>query len=130
MIPLYDEDWSEADMNHPIRRHRIEAFVSVDETPWEMRHTLDELLTYFDVDARQRQLRALEYRTGYLNSEHWKIVRRQALQAASYRCQHCAKSERLDVHHRTYERLGAEEPGDLEVLCRSCHEQEHEQEAS
>lgn len=27
----------------------------------------------------------------------------------------------LDVHHRTYERLGNESPDDLTVLCRDCH---------
>jgi len=32
----------------------------------------------------------------------------------------------LDVHHKTYERIGAEKPGDLVVLCRACHGQEHE----
>jgi hypothetical protein len=31
----------------------------------------------------------------------------------------------LDVHHRSYARLGAELPADLEVLCRPCHGAEH-----
>ena len=40
-------------------------------------------------------------------------------------CQRCEKSfhpSELDVHHRTYERLGHELPSDLQVLCRvTCH---------
>jgi hypothetical protein len=31
----------------------------------------------------------------------------------------------LEVHHRTYERLGDERDEDLEVLCTRCHEQHH-----
>jgi 5-methylcytosine-specific restriction endonuclease McrA len=65
----------------------------------------------------------------YLRSEHWATTRDTALKAASYRCARCgavrSRSVRLNVHHRTYERLGAEQPGDLEVLCRTCHEGEH-----
>jgi hypothetical protein len=32
---------------------------------------------------------------------------------------------RLEVHHRTYERLGRERPEDLLVLCEKCHAVEH-----
>lgn len=86
----------------------------------------------------------LEYRA-YLLSEHWQAVRRGALWRAQNRCQspicryHWVRgltdSEitecvphgdyRLDVHHLTYERLGAELPDDLLVLCRDCHELIH-----
>jgi hypothetical protein len=31
----------------------------------------------------------------------------------------------LEVHHKTYERLGDERDEDLEVLCARCHEQHH-----
>jgi hypothetical protein len=36
------------------------------------------------------------------------------------------KLVRLHMHHRTYERLGAELPSDLQVLCRPCHERADE----
>lgn len=62
----------------------------------------------------------------YLHSQHWKKTRGQALQRASYRCQACsAKDEILDVHHNSYDRLGAEDPSDLIVLCRPCHSKVH-----
>ena len=62
----------------------------------------------------------------YLQSEGWKIKRGGALTAAAYRCQVCNSSKRLDVHHRTYSRLGDEYPEDLTVLCRECHTLFHE----
>lgn len=66
-----------------------------------------------------------EYRDVYLRSDHWRETRLRALEAAGNRCQVCNSDRRLDVHHRTYERLGREAPGDLTVLCRGCHELYH-----
>jgi 5-methylcytosine-specific restriction endonuclease McrA len=69
-------------------------------------------------------LRALPY-AEYLQSSWWRARRNDALRAASYRCQRCESKRDLEVHHLTYERLGAELPGDLDVLCRGCHLGEH-----
>jgi hypothetical protein len=42
---------------------------------------------------------------------------------AGFRCQVCnAYGVQLNVHHRTYERRGAEWDTDLIVLCHDCHE--------
>lgn len=64
------------------------------------------------------------YREVYLRSSHWRAVRLWALELAAHRCQYpgCGARRRLDVHHLTYARLGAEIPGDLQVLCREHHE--------
>jgi HNH endonuclease len=69
-------------------------------------------------------LRALPY-AEYLQSSWWRARRNDALRAASYRCHRCESKRELQVHHLTYERLGAELPDDLEVLCRGCHLGEH-----
>lgn len=69
-------------------------------------------------------LRALPY-AAYLRTEHWMIVREAALTRAMRRCQLCNSDRSLEVHHRTYERLGAERADDLTVLCSSCHELFH-----
>lgn len=71
-------------------------------------------------------MKAKEYREVYLRSVHWASVRRDALERAEYRCQVCNADKALDVHHRTYERLGAEAPADLTVLCRRCHARFHD----
>jgi hypothetical protein len=61
----------------------------------------------------------------YLASPEWFVVRRIALAAAGGRCQVCNGVEQLNVHHRSYERLGAELLADVIVLCRACHELFH-----
>ena len=61
----------------------------------------------------------------YLRSATWRRKRAAALKRAGFRCQVCNGSKRLDVHHRTYARLGNELVDDLEVLCRDCHNERH-----
>lgn len=62
----------------------------------------------------------------YLQSAHWQITRRDALDRADWACQLCNSDSNLNVHHRTYERLKRERPSDLIVLCRDCHAKFHD----
>lgn len=57
----------------------------------------------------------------YLATHEWKARREFALDAAGHRCQVCNSTDRLNVHHRTYERIFCELPDDLFVLCDRCH---------
>ena len=62
----------------------------------------------------------------YIKSNTWRNgqARLAELATSGFRCRLCnapASEAALEVHHRTYERLGAEEPGDLTTLCRECH---------
>jgi hypothetical protein len=66
----------------------------------------------------------VDYRE-YLKSPWWQAVRRRALALADHRCQDCGWRQGLEVHHRTYERLGQERMADLRVLCRGCHADTH-----
>ncbi len=75
-------------------------------------------------DARIQELRAMPY-GDYLQTPEWQETRRLALLRATFRCQTCNKSKELNVHHRTYERLGRERQGDIIVLCDGCHELFH-----
>ena len=63
----------------------------------------------------------------YLASPHWQKVRMEAIKRAKYCCQLCNSRKRLEVHHRTYERLGRELPEDVIALCDGCHEIFHKQ---
>lgn len=76
-------------------------------------------------EERAGKLRALPYKE-YLQSEHWEERREIALIKADWKCSLCNKSESLNVHHRTYERLGKEMQSDLTVLCRHCHAKFHD----
>jgi hypothetical protein len=56
----------------------------------------------------------------YLKSPEWATKRMAALARAGGNCERCAAPAR-EVHHRTYERVGAERPEDLQALCAPCH---------
>jgi hypothetical protein len=74
---------------------------------------------------RLAELRAMPYRE-YLRTPEWRRTRAAALLRAGGRCSlDVTHGEELDVHHRTYERLGTELAADLVVLCRPCHELHH-----
>ncbi len=75
--------------------------------------------------TRPHELRAMPYKE-YLQTPHWKRKREEKVRAAGRRCQLCNRSSvSLNVHHRTYERLGEELDEDLTVLCRDCHSTFH-----
>ncbi len=65
-------------------------------------------------------LRAMPY-AEYLRTQEWIRRRIVHLQAVDYRCQLCNGQDRLQIHHRSYERLGCERWSDLLVLCGQCH---------
>ena len=78
---------------------------------------------------RLRELATMPY-AEYLETLEWQHTRLAALRRAGHRCQLDATHEtgRLDVHHNSYHRRGAELSSDLVVLCSTCHERFHEPE--
>jgi DNA repair ATPase RecN len=59
---------------------------------------------------------------GYLESRMWLKKRDWILNRANNKCEECGKEgEKLYVHHKTYERVGYEEPTDLIAVCKKCH---------
>lgn len=75
---------------------------------------------------RLAELRAMPYRE-YLRAPEWRRTRAAALDRADHRCSlDRAHVDRLEVHHNTYDRLGAELASDLVVLCHSCHHLYHD----
>ena len=72
------------------------------------------------------RLRGLGYGSyrDYLRSSHWRRLRKRLDQPKV--CATCDSADRLHLHHRTYERLGAEEPSDLVWLCADCHDLLHQ----
>lgn len=79
------------------------------------------------VDTKEppSELRQMPY-SQYLKSNHWKALRRKVLYEACFKCQLCNGTDRLNVHHRTYDRRGNEALSDLTVLCESCHAKFHD----
>jgi len=65
---------------------------------------------------------------GYYMTAHWRRIRGKYLKRSCERCGHDPRRGRgrgLNLHHKTYARLGAELPGDLVTLCVFCHEYAH-----
>lgn len=62
----------------------------------------------------------------YLRSAHWQRTRAVILRRARGRCERkgCGAAA-VQVHHKTYKRLGFELPEDLEALCFLHHQKEH-----
>jgi restriction endonuclease Mrr len=74
---------------------------------------------------RLAELCAMPYRL-YLGTPEWRRTRAAALLRAGEACSlDVTHTDALEVHHRTYERLGAELVTDLVVLCHSCHMLHH-----
>jgi 5-methylcytosine-specific restriction endonuclease McrA len=73
----------------------------------------------------QNDLRTMPYRL-YLDTPEWHERAARATERAGHRCWLCNRAGDLDVHHRTYERRGAELDSDLVALCRTCHSLFHE----
>jgi hypothetical protein len=82
-----------------------------------------------DRESRTRREDAPSHYLAYLNSPGWRRTRNEALKRANYTCHRCGSRRDLNVHHRSYERLGLELPSDLEVLCFGCHNEHHREEA-
>lgn len=61
----------------------------------------------------------------YLQSRHWKDVKRRYYNRYGYFCKRCNHKRDLQLHHRHYRNIGNEQLGDLESLCRRCHRIEH-----
>jgi len=69
-------------------------------------------------------LKTMPYKE-YLQTEHWKNIRKKVLAKARYKCQLCNNKNNLHVHHNTYENRGNERLEDLIVLCEDCHTKFH-----
>ena len=63
----------------------------------------------------------------YLQTPHWKQKRLDAIKYYFGKCCLCNSKDNLDVHHKSYNNLFAEPISDLIVLCRSCHNGQHEE---
>ena len=69
-----------------------------------------------------KKLTRREYQK-YLQSSHWKDIRRRYRESKLFdgQCYACSSTERLQLHHKSYNRLGRERLTDLIYLCDECH---------
>lgn len=77
--------------------------------------------------GRREQLRELGFDSygAYLRSKHWRGLREDYRSTYGWKCV-CGATERLHLHHVSYDRLGSERLTDVVPLCQPCHEVMHE----
>lgn len=61
----------------------------------------------------------------YLKLPHWQEMRAKVFASRPAICAVCDGVDRLQVHHKTYRRLGHERLRDLMLLCSDCHVMAH-----
>lgn len=62
----------------------------------------------------------------YLESAHWRELRRQAFERDGFKCCQCGSDRDLRGHHRRYRKdLTKCTVKDIETLCVKCHEAHH-----
>lgn len=113
-------------ITHPLPKEVPDDVPNIDGEPvfWAMCKCVEEWIAKSPDTEERNCLRALSY-ADYLGTAHWHFVRRRTLKQAGYRCQLCNAQVKLDVHHKTYERLGDEDPDDTIAICRKCHRRHH-----
>ncbi len=89
-------------------------------------------------DSLPVRLNNLGYRSyrDYLKSEHWADLRKRYWKSklvtrneeGRITCAYCNSTGLLNLHHKTYKRLGGEKLHDLILLCSLHHEAAHEAE--
>lgn len=64
----------------------------------------------------------------YVQSKHWKRIKVLFKHSPFHkgRCYVCGSKEKLELHHKTYERIGHENLDDLQELCDLCHSLAHQ----
>ena len=64
--------------------------------------------------------------TEYLKTIHWKNLKTRMYKSKyKYECHCCKCKTGLQLHHKTYKRVGNEHLNDLTWLCKICHEEVH-----
>jgi 5-methylcytosine-specific restriction endonuclease McrA len=67
----------------------------------------------------------------YLQSEHWKQLRRQAFERDGYKCVRCGSGHAIQGHHTQYKKNLRKVPVEwIETLCRDCHDEHHKEQKS
>lgn len=62
----------------------------------------------------------------YLNTKHWNNIKNKFYNDfRNASCQICNNKTNLNLHHKTYKRIGKEYISDLIVLCKYCHNYIH-----
>lgn len=68
--------------------------------------------------------RKMVYRD-YLQTPEWAAIRERIQRRDGRKCKICGGTEELQIHHKSYDHRGREDPRDLITLCGGCHASTH-----
>ena len=74
----------------------------------------------------KEKLKKMDYKD-FLKTPYWAAISKHVKYLAGNKCEYCGSSEKLEVHHKTYENHGDElhHLEDLVCLCHDCHAMIH-----
>ena len=78
---------------------------------------------------KKKDLWWTKYNT-YLKSPEWRSLREVIFKMRGRKCEKCESTEVLHIHHLTYKNVFNEKYEDLQILCKCCHEKEHNKQFS
>lgn len=78
-----------------------------------------------DINAKFNRTAFFDGYSEYLASTQWAKRRRAIFARANGKCEGCGEGGAEEVHHLTYEHVGAEFLFELVAVCRKCHERLH-----
>lgn len=108
-----------------ITRDRIEAVAQ--QYVARRRRALDKI----SKDAAERcQPENRQSYDDYLRSPEWRRRASKIMQRANGVCEGCLTNDATEVHHLTYENVGAEFAFELVALCSPCHRRLHDRKAA
>lgn len=101
--------------------------VTNDWTEWKRKQEKERKISDWTKrfeQAKKNQPEWIKVHAAYLKSDIWSEIRDQVIIVAKSKCESCGSNHGiLNVHHKTYERIGGNEKlEDLQVLCFSCHQ--------
>ena len=102
---------------------RYPTFDNFDVKSFPKNHHTNEISNYKPI--RGNRLMSSAERNAYLASPSWQSLRQQVITRDKV-CQLTGSSQNLEVHHITYDNLGAEYLEDLVLLSRKAHQFVHD----
>ena len=90
----------------------------------ELQNEVEQKTTLLEALRKEYDPEEINYYQ-YIQTQAWEEMRQKVFRRDGFKCVICNEAKDLNVHHITYENLGAEKVSDLVTLCRNCHEEIH-----
>lgn len=73
-------------------------------------------------DRESKRAEFFEWYDQYLKTPDWRTRRQMVLQRSKGLCEGCGAQKATQVHHTTYDHVGAEFLWELRAICEECHD--------